>query len=105
LALAIVRQVANVAQRSIIWGEVFSFLSNYRIRSYLDKNRIVDRNTAYALKEDCDNLVLALRNMGFNKIEAKEAAINALRDCRVDDTFEYKFRLALQYINDRVVSR
>ncbi len=94
------RKLAGWAQRSMLFGEVFQFASNYKIRSYLTKETLVPKEVAMTLNVDFKNITLLLREqMGYPAIEAKEAAAYAIEETESDATIEDKVKKALNYLD------
>jgi len=100
LIVSLVRNLSRWAQRSIIGGEIFAFLSNYQIRSYLDRGgrTLVDKDAAYAYNEDYKNIVYILRGLKYTKSEAQDAAVYAVRETLINQSIEDKVRVALNYL-------
>lgn len=105
LVMVIIRRLAKWAQNSILWSEVYSFLSAYEIRSFLVKDTIVDRDTNYSMTVDFKNVVLVLRDMQFSKAEARDAAMFACEKTGVNEPIEAKIQKALYYLNEPVMAR
>lgn len=101
LCLVFIRRLARWAQKSLLWGEVFSFVSNYQLKSYINRDKIVDRETAITYNVDYKNIVVVLRSMDIGKEEAKEAAVYAIEQAPAEQPIEAKIKLALKYIANR----
>lgn len=98
LVLSIVRNISRWAQSSIIGGEIFSFISNYKIRSYILGNNVIDKETAYTYNEDYHNIITILRGLKYTKIESQDAARYAVTNTYVNQSIEDKVRIALNYL-------
>ena len=97
--LIVFRKLAQWAQTSMIFGEVFQFASNYKIRSYLTDGSLIDKKDAQVINIDFKNVTLVLRQMGYPNDEAKEAATYALAETQVDTPLEEKVKKALSYFD------
>lgn len=104
LFLTMFRMVGRNAQYSIMIGEVFSFLSAYRIRSYLTHESedrpptLIDKRTAINITVDMKNLVLVLKELGYTNTIARDVAGHTLSTVEPGTSFEDKVRAALAYI-------
>lgn len=100
LFLMMFRKLAKWAQGSMIFGEVFSFVSNYKVRSYLYQNRIESAENMNVYNVDYKNLILVLNEqMGYSTVEAKKAASYAISELPVQSSFEDKVRESLKYLS------
>ncbi len=95
----LMRQLAAKAHSSVILGELFSWLSNYKIRSYMQRKAIVERTEALETEQDIKNLMLVLtEQMGYTNKQAKEAA-NHVRESYPDASMSEKITKALNYLS------
>ena len=99
--LLIFRKLARVAQKSVVFGEVFQLVSAYRIRSYFEGDSLIEKETKINIDVDSKNVyVLLTEQMGFPKKVAREATIHALSGLSADTPIEEKVKSALKYLND-----
>ena len=95
----LMRRLAAKAHTSVILGELFSFVSNYKIRSYIQHKSIVERNNAVETTQDIKNLELILtEQMGYTKTQSKEAASH-VKDSYPDAPMDEKVVKALSYLS------
>lgn len=100
LLLLMIRKLAKWAQRSVVGGEVFGFMSNYEIRSYISKGTIVPKEQQINLTLDYRNIIVVLKSLGFQANEAKDAAqyvLSELPDASQDD----KIREAIKFLGNK----
>lgn len=97
LAVSLIRNLGKWAQKSVVFGEAFSFITSYRIKSYLDGNKIVPKEEKINTEIDRNNLIEGLKNMGYTKKEAELAADFALDELPASASDEDKAIKALQY--------
>lgn len=94
------RKLANWAEKSMLFGEIFSFLTNYKIRSYLTKAGMVDKETKIIYNVDYRNIVLVLtKQLGYSAEEAEEAAQYAVSESEADKPIEHKIGEALKFLD------
>ena len=99
LSWLVIRKFGKMAEKSIVAGEIFSFVSNYGIKHFIDRNSLVEKDAKIGNTEDYKNIILILSSeMGFKKIEAKEAATYALAQTTPNDPLETKLETALKYL-------
>lgn len=96
----VLRKIGKTAEKSIIASEIFSFITNYRIKSVIADKNIVAKEVKLGNDNDFKNIILVLHSeMGFTKKEAKTAAefaMEQLPDAPVQD----KIKKALQYLDE-----
>lgn len=99
LILLIVRRIAKKAQKSVIMGEIFAFVSDYKIRLYLKDTELQEKETAINLRKDEKNLYVILADLGFSKAVAREAAAAAISEmphASLEDKTKAALRLVAQ---------
>ena len=106
-SLIIIRFIAYHAQTSVIWSEIFSWITGYKIHYiYQDKKqerKIAPINNAKTEITDKANIISALTNWGYSKQEAKRGAEYALEESP-EALLEEKVICALNYIkSDKVL--
>lgn len=97
LVLILFRKLAQWAQKSMLFGEVFQFASNYKIRSYLADDSLIDKRDAQVINIDFKNITLVLKQLGYPNQEAEEAANFAMTETQVNTPIEDKVKKALSY--------
>lgn len=98
LTLVLIRRLSNKAHTSMIFGELFTFITNYQVRAYVSKDRIKDKADREVETNDTANIILILKNqMGYSKSEAREAAEYAIVECPINAPIEDKIQTALAY--------
>ena len=101
LYFLIIRKLGRLAEKSVIASEVFSFLSGYRIKSYIVRDSLMERDTKLAYDAEYKNIILILKsNYGFTKTESHEAIQYAIEE-KPDASIEDKIRVALQYLDSQ----
>ncbi len=103
LFMIVFRKLAQWAQTSMIFGEVFQFVSAYQVRSYLTKETLVEKQDMQVINIDFKNVCLVLKQMGYQAGEAKEAATYALAESTSKEPLEDKIKRALQYFGENSV--
>lgn len=97
MLLIIIRKIARASHNSIIFGEVFSFVSGYKVKSYIDNNSIIPKEQKLNDRSDYCNITLILnQELGLNKKEAELAAKHAVIELP-KAPLEDKLQAALQY--------
>jgi len=97
LTFLLYRRIGKSAQRSMVWGELFTFLTGYEVRAVIHRNTVVDKEERQNEKAEFNNIVVVLKdNYQLKAKEAKEAATYALNNAG-DAPLEEKIRLAFQY--------
>jgi len=100
LSLLGIRQLAKKAHVSVFFGEIFAWISAYKIRSYVEHRNIIDRDKKLTEGEDSKNLALILTDQWeFTKAEAKEA-IAHIKEKMPYATMEEKVIEALAFLDD-----
>jgi hypothetical protein len=98
LSFSLVRSVSKHAHNSMIFGEVFSFLTGYQVKNYIARQTIVPKEDKEADSNDRQNIILVLhQEFGFTKSEAKQAADYAVSQTPLNAELEEKIKTALQY--------
>lgn len=95
--LGIIRFLSKRAYKSVIIGEVFSFITGYELKSFIEREKIVPRESKLSEYQDYKNITVLLRDLGLTDFEAKKAARYAVMVCDPDDSLEDKINLAFQY--------
>lgn len=101
LLLVFMRRLARWGMKSLIGGEVFSFASGYQIKSYIGRDTIIEKDTAITLNVDFKNIVLVLKELGYDGEERKQAAIYALEHSPANEPIEDKIKTALSYFANK----
>lgn len=106
--LFLIRSIAYVAQTSLIFSEIFSWLTGYKIKGFIKvskKNKeakVVSRDEVIGDKEMLDNIVAPLIALGYKTKEAKLAAVYAVENCPDGDNEEQlneeQVKCALSYL-------
>lgn len=98
LTFVLYRRIGKSAQRSMVWGELFTFLTGYEVRAVIHRNTVVDKEERQNEKAEFNNIVVVLKDSyQLKATEAKEAAAYALNHANGDAPLEEKIRLAFQY--------
>lgn len=100
LALTFIRRLARWAQKSMVGGEIFSFLSNYQIRSFIKDDTLIPKETQVNLSLDYKNIIVVLKDLGFNTSSAKDAATYVVSELPANASFEDRVREAIKYLGD-----
>lgn len=103
--LFMIRSIASKAQTSVIFSEIFSWLTGYKIKGFIkvDKknksSKVVSKDDVIEDKEVLDNIVAVLTSdtLKFKTKEAKLAAIYAVENCPDGDN-EEQVKCALSYL-------
>lgn len=96
----VLRKLGKTAEKSIIASEIFSFITNYSIKSVIADNNIVSKEIKVGSDNDFKNIILVLHSeMGFTKKEAKTAAEFAMEQLP-DAPVQEKIKKALQYLDE-----
>jgi hypothetical protein len=98
LLIICLRTLGKRAQTSTIFGEVFSFITGYQLRAYIDRQTIISKEDKAIVNNDYKNIILILnQQMGYTKKEAKELAEYAIENTPLESSIEDKIKQALQY--------
>lgn len=101
LSIILIRRLAKWAQKSLLGGELFSFISNYQLKSFIHKDTIIDKDTVITYNIDYKNVVVVLRTLDYSKADASEAAKYAIQEVPIDQPIEAKVKKALNYLANR----
>jgi hypothetical protein len=112
-SLILLRLIGTHAQTSVIWGEIFSWLTGYKIKNFIkvennDGNKLkevtmVKVDEVVDKKEERDNIIAVLVKLEFKNKDAKEAANYAIQE-KPNSTTEEKVKCALNYLHsDKVL--
>ena len=98
IAILLIRMVGSKAQYSIIFGEIFAFLTSYMVKAYIKRETIQTAEDVEAENNDYKNIVLVLSNqMGYTKQQAKLAADYVMQTLPLKSSLEEKIKQALQF--------
>jgi hypothetical protein len=96
MAVSLLRNLGRWAQKSVMFGEVFSFITSYRVKGYIDGNRIIPEEDKLNFDKERGDLIAILMNLKYSSKEAKERADYAFAEVP-NANFEDKVKRALQY--------
>jgi len=97
MLLTFVRFISRHAQNSMLFGEIFAFFTGYQVRNFIDKQKIVSKESITEEHNDYKNIVAVLKNSGLDSHEAKSAANYAIAMTDEDDSLEDKITQAFLY--------
>lgn len=99
MLFVIFRKLANLAQRSMVFGEAFSFISGYGVRAFIERERktMITKESKTLEDNDSKNIIALLKDMGFSYKEAKDRAGFAIAQTKVETPLEDKVEIALRY--------
>ena len=93
-----IRWLGKKAETSLIIGEIFGFFTNYKLKTFIERETIVTKETKRIEHDDYDNIVQVLVDqMKFVRKEAKEAAQYVIDNFPTEIPLEDKIREALRY--------
>lgn len=91
------RKIGKVAQSSTIFGELFGFVTGYKVKAYVTRNSIISADAKESDTAEYKNIILILhQQLGFPKRKARELADYAITEVP-DAPIEQKIEKALQY--------
>lgn len=97
LTIFTLRKIGVLAQTSTIFGEVFGFLTGYKVKAYVARQSIISKDDMDDEHADRQNIVLILnQQLGFSKRESRELAEYAIEHAP-NASIEDKVKSALQY--------
>ncbi len=98
LGITCIRWLGKKAETSMIVGEVFSFFTGYKLKSYIERDTIVTKTTKEIENNDEKNIIEVLtKQMEFTRKEAKEAAQYVSDNMPVEMPLNEKVKEALKY--------
>lgn len=98
LTLLLVRWIARFAHNSTLFGELFSFLTGYKVKAFVVRQNIMPKEDMEIEKADHANIILILKQqMGYTAKEAKLRADHAIEETLAGDPLEDKILKAIQY--------
>src|SRR4030042_6901088 len=84
MILITIRVLGRKALTSVIFGEVFGFLTGYQLKAYIARRTILTDEQKSIETNDYKNIILVLKEMGFKKEEQKELARFAVDESPLD---------------------
>ena len=103
-----VRWLGNKSQKSLLLGEVFSYVTNYQISGFIKETvkeiTLETKEDLYDEAHDRKNIVAILKELGYKTKEAKEAANYAIENTNHNTIFDDKVVLAIKYFGSGVKS-
>lgn len=97
LITVFIRWLSKLAQKSMMFGEVFSFFTGYELKGFIEHKTLVSKESKVSEDNEYKNIVAVLKSSGLSSGEAKSAANYALSMTDEDDSLEEKIKLAFQY--------
>jgi hypothetical protein len=98
LILIVIRWLASKSYNSILFGEIFGFITGYKLKAFVSKGKLDTKENLVSENNDYNNIKLILiKQMGFSKKEAIEATDYAVENVPLDASIEDKIKQALQY--------
>ena len=95
----VLRKVGKLAEKYVIAGEIFTFLTSYGIKGFVVNKELVEKETKLVSDADYKNIILILKSeMGFTKTEAQKAADYAMKQLP-EAPLKDKIQTALQYLD------
>ncbi len=61
LTFLLYRRIGKSAQRSIVWGELFTFRTGYEVRAVIHRNTVIDKEELQNEKAEFKNIVVVPR--------------------------------------------
>ena len=99
LFVLILRKVGKLAEKSVIAGEIFTFITSYGIKGFVVNKELVEKETKLVSDADYKNIILILKSeMGFTKSEAQQAADYAMKQLP-EAPLKDKIQTALKYLD------
>jgi hypothetical protein len=80
LAVMIIRRIAFKADKSLYWGEIFAWVTGYKLHYVMQDEKIMEVEIATKDKIAMENIIGALTTLQYSKKESKEAANYALEE-------------------------
>ena len=99
LAISLLRNLGKWAQKSVMFGEMFSFITSYKIKSYLEKDRIIPVEDKLDLEKERGDLIATLINLDYSPKDSKQMADYAMKEIP-NANIEDKLKRALQFNNN-----
>lgn len=100
LIIVLFRKIASKAQKSVFIGDIFAFVSGYKIHSYIEDNYLIDKSKRITENIDFRNLQAVLNSLGYTNKESKDGSLYAIKVCNLDASMEEKIKSALSYLTN-----
>ncbi len=100
--VTVIRIISSKAHTSLIWAEVFVWLTGYKLRNIIQDNELVKVEKAVKEKSNRETIVGALRQLEYLKKDSEEAADHAIEEMP-DETIENQVKCALNYLSSESV--
>ena len=98
ISMSVLRWLGKKAQKSMVMGEVFSFMTSYQLKAYLARESVIAKEDKDLENNDKKNIIVVLKEVGFTKKEASEAAEHAITQAPLEASLDDKVKLALSFI-------